>query len=741
MSDMKRIAIFQDDLDVGGIQKSLANLLRTFDYDDYQVDLYLSEKKIFWDIDFPPQLNIKYLRRLPRVCSFLPFDLARKLVRLDFGDCEEYDVAIDFNSYQFSCALGALSVPAKRRVMFIHNNVAAKLQNEWKYRVLWYNFKDKFKYYDQFVGVSKGVIQPFKESSGLFDKKYTVIQNTIDTNEIYTKAAEETDFEVDSSKMNFVAIGRLCHQKAYDIMLDVFSKAGEYRDDLHLYIIGDGDKRFFLEYQRDSLGLTDKVTFLGQKTNPFKYMDKMDAFISTSRYEGQGMNIMEAKALGLPLYCTKNLEIYSEGLEGREDIVKAVASAQKTVKRRDDLHEYNAGIIRGIKSLADAPRDGEKPNRTVHIIALHLGVGGVEKAIVSMANLFADRYDVEIRSVYKMPGSPAFPLDGRVRVKYLLGDVPNRAEWKAAARRFDVAGFFRESLRSVRILAGKRRAVINAIRSIKDGVIITTRHEDNLRLSRYGAQSVYKLAQLHHDHGFESKYVRGFKYQYGRIDVLALLTPGMVEEARELMKGCNDHTRVVYIPNFLSKYPERVELEGREKTVLAAGRLTEVKRFGLLAEEFIRIHSSAPDWKLRILGEGEDRAALERLIDESGAGDYVILTGRKNAAEVEAEMLRASVFAMSSSSEGFPFVLLEAQSCGLPILAYDVRVGPGFFVHQGEDGYLIPEGDRAGYERGLLELMASPELRRDMGSRAMDEAKAFSKENVAEKWYSVIDDE
>ena len=144
---MKRIAFFQDNLDVGGIQKSIMNLLMNFDYEHYEVDLYLAESKRFWDVNFPPELHIKYLRPIPRIFSFMPFDAARKLVSLDFSDVKEpYDVAIDFNSYQFACALGALTVPAKRRVMWIHNNVSVKLENEWKYRVLWHNFKDKFKY-------------------------------------------------------------------------------------------------------------------------------------------------------------------------------------------------------------------------------------------------------------------------------------------------------------------------------------------------------------------------------------------------------------------------------------------------------------------------------------------------------------------------------------------------------------------------------------------------------------------
>ena len=731
---MKRIAFFQDNLDVGGIQKSLVNLLRNFDYEHFQVDLYLSDRRSFWQVDFPPQLNIKYLKHIPRICSFIPFDTARTMVSLDFGDCGEYDLAVDFNSYQFSCALGALTVPAKRRVMWIHNNVSIKLENEWKYRVLWYNFKDKFKYYDGFVGVSQGVIEPFMASSGIFDPdKFTVIQNTIDTGEIYSKAREATDFAPDPNKLNFVAIGRLCHQKGYDIMLEAFAKASRQRDDLHLYIIGDGDKRFFLEYQRDSLGLTDKVTFLGQQTNPFRYMDKMDAFVSTSRYEGQPLNVMEAKALGLPLYCTKNLEKYSEGLEGYEDIVSALVSARRQTKTRDDLREYNAEIIRRIKQLAEPRAETAPRKKTVNIIALHLGVGGVEKAIISMANLFAQRYEVNLFSVYNMPGSPAFPVDSRVHILYMLRDIPNREEWKAALRGLRPIRFVRESIRSVKILLGKKRAVRRIIQSVAGGVLITTRHEDNVQLSKYGADGVLKIGQLHHDHRFEKK--------YGGIDVLALLTPQLVAEAAELMQGHNSHTKLVYIPNFLEHYPADPLAGPREKIVLAAGRLTEVKRFDLLIRQFAHIHDRAPDWKLRILGDCEDEERLRALVRELDAGEYIILAGRKNGREVEQEMCAASFFAMSSRSEGFPFVLLEAQSCALPILAYDVRVGPGFIVHQGQDGCLVPEGDQAQYEQRMLEMMADPAMLRRMGQKAMEEAKQFSRKNVAEKWYSVIENE
>lgn len=349
---MKKIAFFQCDLGVGGIQKSLVNLLSNLDYDELEVDLYLSEKQDFWEFSFPEKLRVHYLKPTPRFWSFVPFDLARRMLQYDFSGVGEYDLAVDFNSYQCSCAVGATTVPAKRRVMWIHNDVAVKLRNEWKYRVLWTFFKGKFKYYDEFIPVSRALEEPFRRMSGVTDKPFRVINNFINVNEIREKMNRiPDDLELDTDCMNFVAMGRLCHQKGYDIMLDTFRAVCEKRDDIRLYILGDGPDRETLEAQRRELGLDGKVFFLGNKENPFMYMNRMDAFVSTSRYEGQPLNIMEAMAVGLPVYCSKNLEKYSEGISGYEDLAGAILAAEKEEKKPDDLADYNNRIIRSIAEL------------------------------------------------------------------------------------------------------------------------------------------------------------------------------------------------------------------------------------------------------------------------------------------------------------------------------------------------------------------------------------------------------
>lgn len=346
---MIKLAVFQNDLGVGGIQKSLVNLLKNLDYSEFDVTLFLSEKDDFWHSKLPEELKIVYLREMPAKYKYLPFDRAMFTFGFDFPEDEYYDLALDFNSYQPSCALGALTIPSAKRAMVIHNNVEIKYREEWKYRILFNAMKQKYKYYDEFVPCSNALEMPFRRLTGVpEDKKFTVINNYIDVQDIREKASVmPDDICFDADKMNFIAMGKLCHQKGYDIMLDVFNKASEKRKDLHLYILGDGPDRKSLE---KSAG--NNVTFLGNRENPFAYLNLADAFISTSRYEGQPLNIKEAQVIGLPLYCSKNLEAYTDGLFGYDDMVAALVSAEKQDKKPDNLTEYNKKILESLKTLA-----------------------------------------------------------------------------------------------------------------------------------------------------------------------------------------------------------------------------------------------------------------------------------------------------------------------------------------------------------------------------------------------------
>jgi len=347
----KNIAIFVDNFNVGGIQKSLVNLLNNNDYNKYNIDVYVAN---YEDNFFNTNKNaniIKY-NKVPMIFKFVPFNIAYKLYKPNVLE-KEYDLAIDFDSYQMHTAIGALKCKSKKKAIWIHNDIQIKIREELKYRILHFFFKKKYDYFDTYCAVSQGALDSFKELHKEKNKEYLVIPNYIDTSEIANKLKEKSDIKVDKEKINIVTVGRLCHQKGIDIMLDNIKKLSDERKDFHLYIIGDGEDRDKLTEKTKKLNLDSYVTFLGNQKNPFKYLKEMDLFYLSSRYEGQGMVILEAKSVGTDILIPKHLEKYCPPIKGVDDVLLYLKDYKKSNKSKkfDDLKDYNNDIKEKLESL------------------------------------------------------------------------------------------------------------------------------------------------------------------------------------------------------------------------------------------------------------------------------------------------------------------------------------------------------------------------------------------------------
>lgn len=347
---MKHIAFFQRDFQVGGIQKALVNILENLDYARFAADVYVFDDRPFYTLAPRDGLRMIVCKPWPYWSRFVPFDLARKLFPLPAFE-REYDTAVDFNSYSAECAAAALAVRAKKRVMWVHNDMRIKYEEEPKYRVLWQFFKGKFRYFDGFAAVSGGIVEGFRAMTGRTEAPVAVVPNFIDTAEIFRRAEEAPEIEADPTKYNLCSMGRLVHQKGFDLLLDDFARAHAARPELHLTLIGDGPEREKLEAQIESLGLADSVTMTGNLRNPFPVLRQMDGFALESRYEGQGIVLWEAKALGLELFMHKRLEPYNPELQGVEDMVSTLCAARKGVKKPDDLAEYNERVLAALDSV------------------------------------------------------------------------------------------------------------------------------------------------------------------------------------------------------------------------------------------------------------------------------------------------------------------------------------------------------------------------------------------------------
>ena len=175
----------------------------------------------------------------------------------------------------------------------------------------------------------------------------------------------------------------------------------------------------------------------------------------------------------------------------------------------------------------------------------------------------------------------------------------------------------------------------------------------------------------------------------------------------------------------------------REKKIIAVGRLHKVKGFDILIKIFARIHKHYPEWKLEIWGEGNERHHLEHLIEKVKLKDHISLPGTTN--DVNGKLSTASVFAFTSSCEGFALVLMEAMINGVPPVAFECPCGPKDLICDGEDGVLVENQNVEMYYRKLSALLANEKAIEDMRLNAYQKALNYTPEKMAEKWMDVFE--
>jgi GalNAc-alpha-(1->4)-GalNAc-alpha-(1->3)-diNAcBac-PP-undecaprenol alpha-1,4-N-acetyl-D-galactosaminyltransferase len=210
------------------------------------------------------------------------------------------------------------------------------------------------------------------------------------------------------------------------------------------------------------------------------------------------------------------------------------------------------------------------------------------------------------------------------------------------------------------------------------------------------------------------------------------------EKAKEIFLAKNRHSNIAVIGNPIKNYSSAEPAEQREKNVLMVGRLITTKHQDKLIEMFAKV--SAPEWKLIIVGydhlKQQNMKRLTQLAKDLGVEHRVFFPGKKD--NVEKIYSKSSIFAFTSSSEGFPNAIGEAMSAGLPVVAFDCVAGPSEMIIDGYNGFLIPLFDYKQFEIKLTSLMEDKDLREKLGSNARKSITKFSREKICEAFYEFI---
>ena len=172
---------------------------------------------------------------------------------------------------------------------------------------------------------------------------------------------------------------------------------------------------------------------------------------------------------------------------------------------------------------------------------------------------------------------------------------------------------------------------------------------------------------------------------------------------------------------------------GREKTIVAVGRVDENKNHELLIRAFAQIAEEFPEYQLIIYGEGELREKLRLLSGELQLSERILLPG--SIANVADAIYRSRIFVLSSNTEGVPNTLIEAMLMGLTVVSTDCPCGgPADLIRDGYNGCIVPVKRVDKMTEKLRFLLNNLHIADEMGENAAKTSEIFAGDKVYGEW-------
>lgn len=352
------------------------------------------------------------------------------------------------------------------------------------------------------------------------------------------------------------------------------------------------------------------------------------------------------------------------------------------------------------------------------LVISSLGPGGAERVLSLMANYWANhKHDIHL-----------ITISGKENDFYALNPLVKRVALNASS---ESSGF-------LSALGANRKRILllrQALQTIQpDGILSFIDSTNVLTLLATKGLPIpvvisERIDPRFHTIGRAWEMLR--RYTYPKCRMLVVQTESVQEWGR---KVCPQE-RVCVIPNPVLP-PEFSDtgdgLVLPTPCILGMGRLHPQKGFDLLIRAFAGVATEYPEWSLVILGEGEERNNLLTLANELKVKTRVVLPGRT---PFPANSLRqGKVFVLSSHYEGFPNALLEAMSCGLPVISTNCPSGPADIIRSEYEGVLVPPANVEAMSAALRRLLGSEPERLRLGAAAQNSVERFRIEAIMPMW-------
>ncbi|WP_149498565.1 glycosyltransferase family 4 protein [Roseiconus lacunae] len=218
---------------------------------------------------------------------------------------------------------------------------------------------------------------------------------------------------------------------------------------------------------------------------------------------------------------------------------------------------------------------------------------------------------------------------------------------------------------------------------------------------------------------------------YRQATTVVALTP----TAKDYLRRFSNH--VIVIPSAIktpTSYSNR-EIACANRTIVAAGRLESEKGFDRLITAFARATQGHPDWKLVLYGDGSLRRQLQRQATELGINDRFEMPGWVRP--LQPHLAEATIFCLSSHYEGFPSVLLESMSLGVPSISVDCESGPREIIAHGRNAWLV-ENETPALAAGIRYLIDHAETRESLGHHGREIIERFGWDKMVDRYETAL---
>lgn len=329
---MKKILFTAYTLDIGGIETSLINLLNEL-AKKYDITLVLEKKQgIFLNeidskvtvIEYKPNQNKNaIIRRALNLLKRVKFVLKYK---------NKFDFAASFATYSKMGSFCARTA-SRNNALWVHTDYLAFYNNDKNKMRAFFDFV-KYKKFKKIVCIANKAKDSLEKVFGNLENIF-VINNLIDYKSIIEKSKEQINFKKDKENTVFLNVSR--HEEESKKITRLILAAKMLKKDnekFKIILIGDGKDNEKYKNMVEGKGLSDNISFIGYKQNPYPYFKIADAFILTSEFEGYPVVFSEAKILDLPIITTEVSDAKTD-IDGKFGIVteKNVNSIYEAMKK------------------------------------------------------------------------------------------------------------------------------------------------------------------------------------------------------------------------------------------------------------------------------------------------------------------------------------------------------------------------------------------------------------------------